>query len=32
MMDFAADDPEINIDDILSQVVYWWDEGQSMRR
>lgn len=29
MMDFAADDPEINIDDILSQVVYWWDEGKA---
>ena len=29
MMDFAADDPEVNIDDILSQVVYWWDDGKA---
>lgn len=29
MMDFAADDPDINIEDILSQVVYWWDDGKA---
>ena len=29
MIDFAADDPEVNIDDILSQVVYWWDDGKA---
>lgn len=29
MLDLAADDPEFQLDDILPQVVYWWDEGKA---
>lgn len=29
MLDLAADDPEFNLDDIMPQTVYWWDEGKA---
>lgn len=29
MLDTAEGDPEFNLDDILPQVVYWWDEGKA---
>ncbi len=29
MLDLAADDPDFNLDDIMPQTVYWWDEGKA---
>ena len=29
MLDLAEGDPEFNMDDILPQTVYWWDEGKA---
>lgn len=29
MLDLAKDDPEFNLDDIMPQTVYWWDEGKA---
>lgn len=28
MMDFAKDDPDFDLDAIMPQTVYWWDEGK----